>query len=106
MPTARLNRVVDFIRQNVAKETRLWELADLAGMSPHYFCQLFKQSTGLSPHQYVLRRRIECAKEYLRDPKFTVRDVARATGFLDQSHFAKVFRRIVGATPAQFRAGR
>jgi AraC family transcriptional regulator len=54
MPVVRLNRVVDFINQDCSREVRLWEFAHLAGMSPHYFCQLFKQSTGLSPHQYFL----------------------------------------------------
>jgi AraC family transcriptional regulator len=106
MPVVRLNRVVDFIRQDCSREVRLWELAHLAGMSPHYFCQLFKQSTGLSPHQYVLRQRIERAKEYLRNAGLTASQAAAATGFADQSHFTKVFRRIVGVTPIQFRAGR
>jgi AraC family transcriptional regulator len=106
IPTARLNRVLDFIRHNCTKEMRLWELGQLAGMSPHYFCQLFKQSTGLSPHQYVLRQRIERAKEYLRNAGLTASQAATETGFADQSHFTKVFRRIVGVTPMQFRAGR
>lgn len=103
MPTVRLNRVVDFMRQNYASETRLEELAHLAGMSPHYFCELFKKSTGLSPHQYSLRCRIDRAKIFLRSPQYTVSRVAKATGFADQSHFTKVFRRIVGVTPTQFR---
>lgn len=103
MPTARLNRVLDFMRQNFAKETRLWELAELAGMSPHYFCDLFKKSTGLSPHQYFVRYRIECAKILLRGPQFTIGQIGKASGFQDQSHFSKVFRRIVGVTPTQFR---
>lgn len=104
MPAARLSRVLDFMRQNYAQENHLWELANLAGMSPHYFCDLFKKSTGISPHQYVLRCRIERAKELLRSPQFTVGEVAAATGFADQSHFSKVFRRMVGRTPVQFRA--
>jgi len=103
MPTVRLNRVVDFMQQNYASETRLAELAHLAGMSPHYFCELFKKSIGLSPHQYSLRCRIDRAKEFLRNPQYTVSRVAKATGFADQSHFTKVFRRIVGITPTQFR---
>jgi AraC family transcriptional regulator len=103
MPTVRLNRVVDFMRQNYARETRLWELAELAGMSPHYLCELFKKSTGFSPHQYSIRCRIDRAKIYLRSREFTIRQVAKATGFVDQSHFTKVFRRIVGVTPTQFR---
>jgi AraC family transcriptional regulator len=103
MPTVRLNRVIDFMRQNCASETRLGELAHLAGMSPHYFCELFKKSTGLSPHQYSLRCRIDRARVFLRSPHYTVSRVAKATGFADQSHFTKVFRRIVGVTPTQFR---
>ncbi len=103
MPTVRLNRVLDFMRQNYAKETRLWELAQLAGMSPHYFCDLFKKSTGLTPHQYLVRCRIDQAKIFLRSRELGINQVAKATGFADQSRFAKVFRRIVGATPTQFR---
>ncbi len=103
MPTARLNRVIDFINQNFAKDLRLWELAGLAGMSPHYFCELFKSSTGLTPYRYVLHCRIERAKQYLRDPKLTVAGVGETVGFADQSHFTKVFRRIVGVTPMEYR---
>jgi AraC family transcriptional regulator len=103
MPTARLNRVIDFINQNFAKDLRLWELAGLSGMSPHYFCERFKASTGLTPYQYVLRCRIERAKQYLRDPKLTVAGVGEAVGFVEQSHFTKVFRRIVGITPMKYR---
>lgn len=103
MPGARLNRVLDFMHQNYAKETRLWELAQLARMSPHYFCELFKKSTGLSPHQYFLRYRIERARVLLRSPEFTIGQVGKASGFVDQSHFTKVFRRIVGVTPTEFR---
>ena len=87
-----------------ARDLRLSELAQVAGMSPHYFCQLFKQSTGHTAYQYVLRQRIESAKRYLRDPKITLAVASAATGFADQSHFTKVFRRMVGVTPAQFRA--
>ena len=103
MPTVRLNRVIDFMQQNYARETRLEELAHLAGMSPHYFCELFKKSTGLSPYQYSLRCRIDRAKVFLRSPEHSVSRVASATGFADQSHFTKVFRRIVGVTPTRFR---
>jgi AraC family transcriptional regulator len=105
MTAVRLNRVLDFMRQNVSRDIRLWELAQLAGMSPHYFCESFKRSTGLSPHQYSLQQRVARAKEHLRNPEVTVSQVAEATGFADQSHFAKVFRRLVGMTPSRFRAG-
>ena len=103
IPTIRLNRVLDFMRQNCTRQTRLWELAEIAGMSPHYFCELFKKSTGLTPHQYSIRCRIDQAKIYLLERQLTLLQVAKATGFMDQSHFTKVFRRIVGVTPTQFR---
>ncbi len=103
MPTTRLNRVLEFINQNLARDIRLWELAQIAGMSPNYFCELFKVSTGLPPYQYILRCRIERAKQYLRDPKFTLACAGEAAGFADQSHFTKVFRRVVGVTPLKFR---
>ncbi|MBB5345106.1 helix-turn-helix transcriptional regulator [Tunturibacter empetritectus] len=103
MPTARLNRVLDFINQNFAQDLRLWELAELAGMSPHYFCELFKASTGLTAYQYVLQCRIERAKQYIRDPTFSVGEAGAAVGFADQSHFTKVFRRMVGVTPMKYR---
>lgn len=105
MPEARLNRVLDFINQNLAKDLRLWELAQLAGMSPHYFCELFKASTGMTAYQYVLRARMDRAKQYLRDPKMTVAGAGLAVGFDDQSHFTKVFRRMIGVTPMNYRAG-
>jgi len=104
MPTARLNRVIDFINQNFAQDLRLWELAELAGMSPHYFCELFKASTGMTAYQYVLQCRIERAKRYLRDPELSVGGAGVAAGFSDQSHFTKVFRRMVGVTPMKYRS--
>src|SRR5262249_54443541 len=67
--------------------------------------ELFRQSTGMSPHRFVLGRRVDRAKELLRNPALSVLDVALQTGFTGQSHFTKVFRRIAGPTPSQFRAG-
>ena len=72
-------------------------------MSPHYFCELFKASTGLPPYKYIVRCRIERAKQYLRDPKISLAHAGEAAGFADQSHFTKVFRRMVGVTPMRFR---
>jgi AraC family transcriptional regulator len=103
MPTIRLNRTLEFIHQNLARDLRLWELAEIAGMSPNYFCELFKASTGLPPYKYILKCRIERAKQYLHDPKITLAGAGEAAGFADQSHFTKVFRRIVGVTPMTFR---
>jgi AraC family transcriptional regulator len=103
MPTIRLNRTLEFINQNLARDVRLWELAQIAGISPNYFCELFKVSTGLPPYKYILRCRVERAKQYLRDPKITLACAGAAAGFADQSHFTKVFHRIVGVSPMRFR---
>ena len=65
LPGFRLKRVLDFVGDNLAEELSLQQLADIAGMSPHYFAHLFKQSTGSPPHRYVLSRKIERAKEKL-----------------------------------------
>ena len=104
MPTARLKRVLEFIEANLGEDISLSALAEVAGMGPHYFSDLFKQSTGLSPHQHVLRRKMERAKEHLQNPKISVVEVSAILGFADQSYFTKVFRRAVGQTPTEFRA--
>jgi AraC family transcriptional regulator len=104
MPTIRLNRTLEFINQNLTRDLRLWELAQIAGMSPNYFCELFKASTGLPPYKYILKCRIERAKQYLRDPRISLACAGAAAGFADQSHFTKVFRRMVGVTPMKFRS--
>ena len=104
MPTIRLNRTLEFINQNLTRDLRLWELAQIAGMSPNYFCELFKASTGLPPYKYILKCRIERAKQYLRDLRISLACAGAAAGFADQSHFTKVFRRMVGVTPMKFRS--
>ena len=105
IPGRRLRRVLDYIGENLTKDLGVRELARVAGMSPHYFSELFRKSVGRPPHQYVLRRRIERAKESLRNPKRSVLEAGLSAGFENPSHFARAFRRVVGATPRQFRAG-
>jgi AraC family transcriptional regulator len=104
LPRYRLRLVLDYIRTHLDQDVRLAELATLAGASPHYFAQLFRQSTGQSPHQYVLAQRIERAKRLLRNRTLSALDVAVLLGFADAGHFSKVFRRIVGSTPSRYRA--
>jgi AraC family transcriptional regulator len=104
LPGYRLQRVRDYVASNLDKDLRLAELAALSGTSPHHFAELFRQSTRMSPHRFVLVRRIERSKELLRSQAFSVLDVALQTGFSNQSHFTKVFRRLTGITPSAFRA--
>lgn len=98
----KLQRVLDYIDAHIDCDLSLKELAVIVQISPHYFAQLFKQSTGISPHQYVIQQRIQRAKELLKNPKLTIADVAKIVGFVDQSHFHRHFKRLVGITPKTF----
>jgi AraC family transcriptional regulator len=104
LPGYRLKRVLDYIADTLEENISLSQLAAIAGMSPHYFSELFKQSTGLAPHNYVLLQRIERAKQQLCDPKRSIIDAGLDAGFQNSSHFARVFRRLEGTTPSKFRA--
>jgi AraC family transcriptional regulator len=104
LPGHRLRLVVEYVRSHVDRDIPLADLAAVAGMSSHYFAELFRKSTGQTPHQFVLRERVEQAKRLLRNPKLTALDIAVLVGFGDASHFTRVFRRVVGATPSQYRA--
>src|SRR6266480_8053494 len=98
----RLEKVIAFIGSNIEHNLSLSALAAVAGVSPHHFAQFFKQSTGLSPHQYLLRKRIDCAKKHLLDLELSIGEISKLTGFSTQEHFTKVFRRLVGITPSEF----
>ena len=104
LPGYRLKRVLDHIGDKLADDLGLAQLAAIADMSPHYFAELFKQSTGRAPHRYVLLQRIERAKQNLRDPKRSVIEAGLDAGFRNPSHFARVFRRFVGTSPSRFRS--
>ncbi|WP_204150088.1 AraC family transcriptional regulator [Leptolyngbya sp. CCY15150] len=99
----KLRRILDYIHAHLDTDLRLATLADLAGMSAHYFSQLFKQSTGLAPHQYVIRCRVERAKTLLAQPHAPIADIAYQVGFAHQSHLNRHFKRLVGVTPGQWR---
>jgi AraC family transcriptional regulator len=106
---SQLERVIDYIDTDLVggspKENRnlsLCELAQLVQLSPHYFSQLFKQSTGFSPHQYILRCRIDRGKQLLRQGGLSIAGVAKSVGFVDQSHFHRHFKRLEGITPQAF----
>lgn len=81
----------------------LVELAALVQLSPNYFVQLFKQSTGVTPYQYVLNYRIKTAKHLLAQSKLSISQIAQNVGFFDQSRLTKLFRQHVGVTPKQYR---
>ncbi|HEY5792310.1 MAG TPA: AraC family transcriptional regulator [Chthoniobacterales bacterium] len=100
-----LAQVRDFIEAHLAGEIRLPALARQANLSPSHFLALFRRSTGLSPHQYLMRRRVERARSLLRQRNLSLVEIAQCCGFADQSHLTRMVRRYTGATPRQLREG-
>ncbi len=92
--------MTEFIEDNYARIIRLQELADLAGLSETYFCSAFKASTGLSPHNWQMERRIARAQVLLRQAHTPLPHIAALVGFSDQAHFTRVFKKQTGTTPA------
>jgi AraC family transcriptional regulator len=85
------------------EELTLEEMAEPVDLSIAHFSQMFRKSTGESPHQFVLRQRIARAKQMLRTAEARVLDVAVASGFKTQQHFARVFRQVCGVSPTEYR---
>jgi AraC family transcriptional regulator len=104
LSTAQARRVRDYVSENLGGDIGLSELAHQVGLSPHYFSLLFKRAFGVSPHQYILSARIHRARRLLTERKMAISEIALELGFADQSHFSKVFKNFVGATPRRYRA--
>jgi AraC family transcriptional regulator len=98
-----LGQVIEYIHAHLNAELSIVELARIAQTSPFHFARHFKASMGLTPHQYVIDRRIELAKWLLADRSRSIADVAYASGFATQAHLTTVFRRLVGVTPGNYR---
>ena len=92
----------EFMWDNLERNISLAELAQLVHHSPSHFSRIFKQETGTTPHQALLRMRIQRARTLLPQSK-TLTEVAYRTGFSDQAHFTRVFKTQTGFTPKQFR---
>jgi AraC family transcriptional regulator len=99
----RLRRVTELVRARIDDDLTLEEMAESVDLSVAHFSQMFRKSTGQSPHQFVLRHRVERAKEILRTADMRVLDVAVACGFKTQQHFARVFRQVCGVSPTEYR---
>lgn len=97
----RLGNVIDYIEAHLTEDMGLEDLALQAGLSKFHFSRLFKQAMGLTPHKYVIKRRIDQATHQLKQGKSIIQ-VAHQFGFSDQSHFTRSFKRAKGTTPRQF----
>jgi AraC-like DNA-binding protein len=105
LPEIEAERIVAFIENNISDSLGLSELSTLVGLSPDHFARLFKRSFGVSPHHYVMVRRIERAKGMLRDRGRTLTEVATSCGFSTQARFNTVFKQHTGVTPGIYRRG-
>ena len=104
LPSSRLRRVTEYIQQNLGKDLTLAALAASVYMSPYHFARLFKRSTGVPPHRFVIRQRIARARAFLARPELSIAQISRVVGFRSPSHFTTVFGRAMGITPTGYRA--
>ena len=103
LPPRVLRRVCDHIDANIDQRIRVEALAKLANLSVWYFVRAFKQSVGATPHDYLIRRRVERTLELLSGTELSLSEIALAAGFSDQSHCARRFRQHVGMSPREYR---
>ena len=99
----KLKKAIAFINENLERDIKLTEIASLAAMSPYHFARMFKQSTSLTPYQYLVRQRLVKAKELLRHSNLAIADIGYEVGYKNPSHFAKVFRRYTKVSPKTYR---
>jgi AraC-like DNA-binding protein len=103
LPRYKVRRVVDFIGAHIDQPIRLEHLSAAAAVSPFHFHRQFKMSTGVTPHQYVVRMRIKRAQALLAESDLPLVEVAARVGFTDQSQFTNKFRRLTSMTPKVYR---
>jgi AraC family transcriptional regulator len=101
---ARWRRIRKYIEQSLERDLSVGALAKVAELSPNYFAEMFRQTTGFTPHQYVCHRRVDRARQLLTDADLPLVEVAYRCGFTGQSQFTTVFLRFTGITPGRFRS--
>jgi len=104
LSATKLRHVTDFIGDNYSRDLKLAELAQVAGMSSFHFAREFKRTTGTTPHQYLIKFRVEHAKSLLAQNELPLIEVGLRSGFSHQSHFTRLFRRLTGTTPHLYRS--
>jgi AraC-like DNA-binding protein len=103
LPPGAMRRVREYVDAHLGESMDLAELAAIAGLSVFHFARQFKQSAGITPHHYLVQKRIERAQDMLARTDLALSEIAVAAGFSDQSHLARHFRQMLGTTPREFR---
>jgi AraC-like DNA-binding protein len=106
LSATQLRLSLDLIDSRLTGRPSLFELAALLNVSTRYFCRAFRISTGFSPHQYILRRRVEFARSLIEAGRMSLSEIAVAVGFVDHAQMTATFRRVLNATPSRFLPGR
>lgn len=99
----RIHHIMNAILERPQGEHSIEELAAQAGVTATHFCRIFKKATGVSPHQYVMKARLNRAQHMLEQSEASMATIADALGFTSQSHFTRAFRQFAGETPSDFR---
>ena len=98
-----VRRAIEFLRDSYRLEFDLDGLAKVAGLSKYYLEKVFKETVGLSPHQYISQLRVERAKNMLASTSKSMVDISMELGFFDQSHFSNAFKGFTGISPLAYR---
>ena len=99
----KLRRAIAFMNENLDGDLKLMDIAAVVAMSPYHFARMFKQSTGETPHQYLVQQRLIKAKELLRCSEMAIADIGNLVGYKNPSHFTRVFRQYTKVTPKTYR---
>lgn len=103
LSTAQVRRIREFVKNNLGENLRLPDLAALVGLTAHHFSVLFRNTLGVSPHQYLIGERVRAAQAMLREGRQSITTIALQVGFSSHSHFCDTFRRHTGETPGRVR---
>jgi AraC family transcriptional regulator len=103
LPPKALRRVRDYVTAHLEENISIQVLAAIVGLSRYHFARAFKQSEGVTPHQFLLQCRVQRAQELLAGTELPLAQIALAAGFSDQSHCSRRFRKLVGVTPSRYR---
>lgn len=103
LPAPLVRRVTSLIEDRLTEDLSLAELASEVNLSPSHFSSVFRKTTGLSPHQYIVQRRLEHAQLLLRSTRLSIGEIATSVGFYDQSHLVRHMQRVMGVTPTYIR---
>ncbi|MCR5032428.1 MAG: AraC family transcriptional regulator [Lachnospiraceae bacterium] len=100
-----VSRVVDHIREHFAEDITLDDVSRMVDISPYYFSKLFKQEMGVNYIEYLTDLRIQKAKEYMANPKYSIKEVCSMCGYSDPNYFSRIFKKYVGVSPSEYRQG-